>query len=136
MTSIIKVDEIQNKAGTTTLDAGKLPNMYSGSSKAWCCWKGDGTAAIRKSHGVSSLTDNGAGDYTFAYTSNFDSSDYTVAGSFAFSSAITNYVYNVQPKQNSDVTASSSRLITVFSGASSGVADYPYAAFETQGDLA
>lgn len=119
--------------GTTTVATTYITN---GSSKAWCCWKGDGTAAIRDSHNVSSLTDNGSGDYTFAYINNFGSANYTIAGCFAFSSVITNYVYNVQPKQNSDVTTSSSRLITVFSGASVGVADYPYAAFETQGDLA
>tara|TARA_R100000030_G_scaffold99374_1_gene90403 strand:+ start:767 stop:1159 length:393 start_codon:yes stop_codon:yes gene_type:complete len=119
--------------GTTTVATTFITN---GSSKAWCCWKGDGTAAIRDSHNVSSLTDNGAGDYTFAYTSNFGSANYTVAGSFAFSSAITTYVYNVQPRENSVVTTSSVRLLTVFSGASTGLGDYPYAAFETQGDLA
>ena len=119
--------------GTTTVATTFITN---GSSKAWCCWNGTSTAVIRDSHNVSSLTDNGSGDYTFAYTSNFGSANYTVAGSFAFSSAITNYVYNVQPRENSVVTASSVRLLTVFSGASTGVADYPYSAFQTQGDLA
>jgi len=134
--STVFVDTIKNQTGTTSLAANKLPDMLSGSSKVWCCWNGTGTAAVRDSHNISSLTDNGSGDFTFDYTSNFSSANYTIAGCFAHSSAITNYSYNTQPRENSVVTASNVRLITVYVGASVGIADYPYATFETQGDLA
>ena len=125
--------------GTTTVGTGFVVN---GSAKSWCCWNGGDVEtsdppAIRDSYNVSSLTDNASGDYSFAYSSNFGSANYTIGGHFAFASAITTYAYSVQPKQNSAVTASSARLITVYVGASaSGIQDYPYAAFQAHGDLA
>ena len=120
--------------GTTTVGTGFVVN---GSAKAWCCWNGTGTAAIRDSFSISSMTDNADGDYTFAYTNNFGSANYTIAGSFAFSSAITNYVYSVQPRENSAVAASSARLILAYANSSAqGITDYPYAAFNAHGDLA
>jgi len=71
MTSIIKVDTIQNKAGSTTLDADKLPDMYSGSAKAWLNYNGS-TNTILKSFNISSLTDNGTGQHDGNFTSNMD----------------------------------------------------------------
>jgi len=117
---------------STAVDAAK-----NRSAKVWCIWNGTSTAAIRDSHGVSSLTDNGSGDFTFSYTSNFASANYTTGGVFAHSSAITTYNYNVQPREDSVVTASNVRLITVFVGASaSGIQDYPNCNFTSHGDLA
>jgi hypothetical protein len=57
MTSIIKVDEIQNKAGTTTLDADKLPTAYSGSAKAFAEVNTAGDTILGTSLNVSSVTD-------------------------------------------------------------------------------
>lgn len=120
--------------GTDTVETSYVVN---GSAKAWCCWNGTGTAAIRDSMNVASLTDNGTGDYTFSYTNNFGDSDYQIGGHFASSSAITTYAYNVQPRENAAVTASNARLITVYVGpTASGLSDYPYAAFQAHGDLA
>jgi len=123
-----QTNDISATSGSVTID---------GAAQAWCCWNGTGTAAIRDSLGISSLTDNASGDYSFAYASNFGSANYQIGGHFAHSSAITTYAYNVQPRENSAVTASSARLITVYVGASaSGLGDYPYAAFNAHGDLA
>jgi len=109
----------------------------SGVAAAWCCWNGVTPPAIRDSFGITSLTDNADGDFTFAYTSNFGSANYTISGSFAFSSAITNYVYSVQPRENSAVAASSARLVLAYANSSAqGITDYPYAAFQAHGDLA
>ena len=76
MTSIIKVDEIQNKAGTTTLDADKLPDMLSGSTKSWINFDGTGTIATRDSFNVSSLTDLSTGQYRSNFTNNMVNDDY------------------------------------------------------------
>lgn len=115
----------------------KQTDLLNGVAKAWCCWNGTGTAVIRDSHGVSSLTDNGTGDYTFEYSNNFGSANYTIGGVFAFGSVITTYAYTVRPRENSAVAASNARLITVYVSASeSGIADYPYATFQAHGDLA
>tara|TARA_A100001035_G_C27640051_1_gene434121 strand:+ start:348 stop:743 length:396 start_codon:yes stop_codon:yes gene_type:complete len=120
--------------GTTTLATTYVTN---GSAKVWCNWNGTSTAAIRDSFGVSSLTDNGSGDFTFAYTSSFASANYTTGGHHAHSSAITDYVYHVQLREDSAATASNARLLTVYVGATaSGLQDYPNCNFTSHGDLA
>ena len=51
--------------GTDTVETGYVVN---GSAKAWVNFNGTGTAAIRDSLNMSSLTDNGTGDYTLTYS--------------------------------------------------------------------
>jgi hypothetical protein len=55
--STIKVTTIQNLAGVEVYTA-----------KAWVNFNGTGTVAIRASGNVSSITDNGTGDYTVNFT--------------------------------------------------------------------
>jgi hypothetical protein len=47
-------------------------------AKAWVNFNGAGTVAIRDSHNVSSVTDNGTGDYTVNMTNALSNSDYCV----------------------------------------------------------
>jgi hemolysin activation/secretion protein len=77
MTSIIKVDTIQNKAGSTSLAANKLPDMLSGSAKAWVSLNGTGTIALRDSFNIASIADEGTGDYTVNFSSNMSSTNYS-----------------------------------------------------------
>ena len=77
MTSIIKVDEIQNKAGSTTLAANKLPDMLSGSAKTYVNFTSISSTSIRKSLNVSSLTDNATGQTTINMTSAMSDTNYT-----------------------------------------------------------
>ena len=51
--------------GTTSVGTGYVVN---GSAKAWVNFNGTGTAAIQDSLNMSSLTDNGTGDYTLTYS--------------------------------------------------------------------
>ncbi len=54
--------------------------------KAWCNFNGTGTPAITVGSGVSSITDNGVGDYTVNFTTAFSTANYGVqanAGSTA-----------------------------------------------------
>jgi hypothetical protein len=55
--STLKVTTIQNLSGTEVYTA-----------KAWVNFNGTGTVAIRASGNVSSITDNGTGDYTVNFT--------------------------------------------------------------------
>ena len=57
-----------------------IPTTYvtNGSAKAWVNFKGDGTAAVRDSLNITSLTDNGTGDYSLAITNAMAASDYAV----------------------------------------------------------
>lgn len=48
--------------------------------RAWVNFNGTGTVAIRASFNVSSITDNGTGDYTANFTTAMPDADYAVAG--------------------------------------------------------
>ena len=59
--------------GTTS-----VPSTYvvNGSAKAWVNFNGTGTVAIRDSLNVSTITDNGTGDYTVNFTTAMTDADY------------------------------------------------------------
>ena len=49
--------------------------------KAWVNFNGTGTPAIRAAYNVTSITDNGTGDYTLNFTTALPDANYAVAGS-------------------------------------------------------
>ncbi len=49
-------------------------------AKAWGNFNGTGTVAIRDSYNVSSITDNGTGDYTINYGTALNNSNYAISG--------------------------------------------------------
>lgn len=59
--------------GTNTLS---ITNVIAGVSKAAVNFNGTGTVAIRSSFNVTSITDNGTGDYTINFTNNLATADY------------------------------------------------------------
>jgi len=63
-----------------------IPTTYvtNGSAKAWVNFNGTGTIAARDSFNVSSLTDNGTGDYTVNFSSAFDAVNFGMFGSHSF----------------------------------------------------
>jgi hypothetical protein len=71
--STLRVDTIQNAAGTDS------PINVPGTAKAWVNFNGTGTVAIRASYNVSSITDNGTGDYTVNFTTAMADANYSIA---------------------------------------------------------
>ena len=69
--STLRVNTIQNQPGTGA------PSI-DGLAKAWVNFNGQGTVAIRASLNVSSITDNGTGDYTVNFTTPFIDTNYVV----------------------------------------------------------
>jgi hypothetical protein len=63
--STLKVGTIQNASGVEVYTA-----------KAWVNFNGTGTVAIRASGNVSSITDNGLGDYTVNFTTAMPDANY------------------------------------------------------------
>jgi hypothetical protein len=57
-------------------------NVING-AKAWVNFNGTGTVAIRASYNVSSITDNGTGDYTVNFTNAFADANYAVVSTIA-----------------------------------------------------
>jgi len=82
-------------AGQLTIDtlrasSGVLAtqNGMTGIAKAWVNWNGTGTVAIRDSFNVSSITDNGLGDYTVNFTTAMPNANYSTVGVCALSNSI------------------------------------------------
>jgi hypothetical protein len=71
--STLRVNTIQNQPGTGA------PSI-DGLAKAWVNFNGTGTVAIRASFNVTSITDNGTGDYTVNFTTAMVDANYTVSG--------------------------------------------------------
>jgi hypothetical protein len=82
-----------------------MPSVFRGSDnfdtaggnavKAWVNFNGTGTVAIRAAFNVSSITDNGTGDYTVNFTTAMPDANYgfgVMVGSFAVSNG-----YATQP---------------------------------------
>jgi hypothetical protein len=71
-------------AGTIAADtlthstAGSIATNYvvEGSAKAWVRYNGTGTAAISDSFNTASITDDGTGAYTFAFSSSMNNSNF------------------------------------------------------------
>ena len=69
----IATDDLANNAVTTAkLGSGEA----SGLCKAWVNFNGTSTVAIRASYNVSSITDNGTGDYTVNFTTALADANY------------------------------------------------------------
>ena len=71
--STLKLDTLSNKAGTASVPSDTI---VSGTAKAWVNFNGTGTVAIRRAFNVSSITDNGTGQYTINFTTAMLDSNY------------------------------------------------------------
>ncbi len=81
--------------------------------RAWVNFNGTGTVAIRAAGNVSSITDNGVGDYTVNFTTSMPDANYSTT-----LSAVTNNTSNTVPNVSTNPTsvmvrASSSTSVTV-----------------------
>jgi hypothetical protein len=77
-TTAVTVDGSGNVVVTGTLTAS---GGVATSVKAWVNFNGSGTVAIRASNNVTSITDNGTGDYTINITTALSDANYAAVGS-------------------------------------------------------
>ena len=70
--STLRVDTVQDRAGTGS-------PAINGLAKAWVNFNGSGTVAINAAFNVSSITDNGVGDYTINFTNALADSKFAVS---------------------------------------------------------
>lgn len=81
------VDNIQSStAGTPVVFKDGNGTAIGTLCRAWVNFNGTGTIAIRSSFNVSSITDNGTGDYTVNFTNSLPDANYIVVscGAAAF----------------------------------------------------
>ena len=96
--STLKADTIQNTSGgaatLTKQSAAKgyyhLDNDYTGTAP------NGGNVTIQDSFNVSSITDNGTGDYTMAWTNSFDNALYPITQQGQYRDDDTQYEYGFQ----------------------------------------
>ncbi len=67
----------------------------SGAAKAWVNFNGTGAVAIRASFNVTSITDNGTGDYTVNFTTAMPDANYCVTTSNKYDDANTSFANGV-----------------------------------------
>jgi hypothetical protein len=93
--STLRLTTLSNQGGTASVPSDTVIN---GTAKAWVNFNGTGTVAIRGSFNVSSITDNGTGDYTvnfstsmpdvnYSYTANHTGYSGSIGWSFPFISS-------------------------------------------------
>jgi len=75
--SEIRVNTIRDASAGNTSTTSQI---FSGRSKAWVNFNGNGGVAIRSSFNVNSITDNGVGDYTVNFSSAQTDANYAVGG--------------------------------------------------------
>ena len=87
-----RITTLADSAGANTSTPAEIA---SGRAKAWVNFNGTGTVAIRASYNVSSITDNGVGDYTVNFTTALADANYcananlgTTAGGGAVNPAV------------------------------------------------
>lgn len=69
---------LENRISAVELDGGQAGNAPIFAARAWVNFNGTGTVAIRGSGNVSSITDNGVGDYTVNFITAMPNGNYTV----------------------------------------------------------
>ena len=74
--STLRCTNLQDTSGSNSLTTAQI---YNGAAKAWVNFNGTGTVAIRAQFNVSSITDNGTGDYTVNFTTALADANYCVA---------------------------------------------------------
>ena len=71
--STLQTSNIQDTSGNNNSTPEEI---NKGRAKAWVNFNGTGTPAIRESYNVSSITDNGTGDFTVNFATNMPSASY------------------------------------------------------------
>lgn len=107
--STLRVTNLQSAAGTQNVTQDRL---YRGAATAWVNFNGTGTVAIRDSYNVSSITDNGVGDYTVNFQTALANANYCFTGASG-GSANTSNGATYSNDQSSAKTTSSFRIAAI-----------------------
>ena len=70
--STIKTETLSTPSNATV----PVDTVVNGTAKAWVNFNGTGTVASRRAFNVSSITDNGTGDYTVNFTTAMPDANY------------------------------------------------------------
>lgn len=130
MASKLDVDEIAAKNGTDPVTLTK-----QSAAKAWVNFNGTGTIAARDSFNLSSLADNGTGDYTVNWSSALGNTNYSATTGVGMLNSTTEIAS--QLCVNGPYTTTSLRMAGGYVVSSSeGASDRSVVQIHIHGDLA
>jgi hypothetical protein len=112
--STLRLTTLSNQGGTASVPSDTVIN---GTAKAWVNFNGTGTVAIRRAFNVSSITDNGTGDYTINFTTPMVDTDYaTFCGGITGDADNSTGRFLLGVRGTSTTITSSVRVISVWTG--------------------
>ena len=114
--STLRVNSLLNAAGTAT-------PAIDGLAKAWVNFNGTGTVAIRAAFNVSSITDNGTGQYTINFTNAMPDTNYSWAGGVPRDAG--GYLASVNAQYAGTYTTAALQIITNNASGGGLYFDYP-----------
>jgi len=126
MTSVLNVDSIAAKDGTSPVELTK-----QSAAKAWSKLNGTGTISLYDSFNISSVADNGTGDYTHTMTSAMSNANY--------SHTFTARTYFAVFRDGQTATTTTYRIGHIYNdggGGNFGYSDGSYISANIIGDLA
>ena len=100
---------LQNGSNNLLMNSGYGSDAVAYGCRAWVSFNGTGTPAIRGSGNVSSITDNGTGDYTVNFTTAMPDANYCVSGTAGSNG--TAYAMMASPFFASAQTITTSRVV-------------------------
>jgi hypothetical protein len=107
------VDNIQSStAGTPVVFKDGGGTQIGTLCRAWVNFNGTGTVAIRASFNVSSITDNGTGDYTINFTTALTDANYAFTAGYKQNTA-GSFVNSIAETSGSTRTSSAIRIACV-----------------------
>jgi hypothetical protein len=109
LTGVTSISSASANTPVVMQDSGSNTNTC----RAWVNFNGTGTVAIRGSFNISSVTDNGTGDFTLVFATSLPDANYSwgFGGNNSVDTASTNTVQVINT-QTSYVTSSSFRFIS------------------------
>jgi hypothetical protein len=88
--STVKAANLQNTGSGAPVFKNSSGTEIGTLCRAWVNFNGTGTVSIRDDFNVSSITDNGTGDYTVTFTNSMSSVNYAVTTGYMTSQSSTN----------------------------------------------
>lgn len=128
-TTAVKAGSLQDAAGAN----GSTPEqIQQGRSKAWLNLNGTGTISVRDSFNVSSMLDNGTGDYLVTFAVSRPSANYAFYGAAFDSAGVANRGVVAAPAFSGAIKAADARFSSIAIGV--GNTDYDTIMTASDGD--
>jgi len=117
--STIKTETLSTPSNSTV----PVDTVVNGTAKAWVNFNGTGTVAIRQGFNVSSITDNGTGDYRVNFTTAMPDADYVTQ---VTTGGTTARITGNSPKSSGGDPTVNSTTVTSYVDSASSAADSRY----------